>query len=370
MLVEPRSYSVVKKIRAAREALERMRPAKMEAALEALKRRYHDTCAQVRGTRKHGQGKRLLAQLAFEAYYIANRQELRESQLYDVLTCDCKIDRVVVTASDVSLDAIAGIPGYERKKPRPLWGQSYRVATPINGSGSVRHVVIESERTKPCFPRYRIVIEPRDDSGLQAQDLTLILGLLTAPKIQLAEVAFDFPFGSVVDTEFVENHGVFGKSNPRRVGRIPAYDSWGSRKSAKLVKSYFKAEISAHRVELEVHAPDLRRYGINDAFGFQKFAKILPGHHIFFGKLNHPALVRQLVRDGFSPEQIRAIRNKVRNLEWNLSAALSYLRKDVGLTNVRRILTPLNDVNLVVRQGLEKCLAQWPARPTRPGKKP
>lgn len=335
------------------------RPAKMQAARDALKRQIENLRLQFQGTRKQSLAKKLLARLAFEDCYIANREELRRSQRYEPLSCVSNIDRVVATASDLVLGEFDEVSGYEIGKARPLWNQSYRTATPIKGGGSVRQLTIESGPAKPCYPRYRIAIEPRDSTGLEAQDLALILKRLTNPKLQLVEVAFDFPFETVVDTEFVERHGVFGKSEPRCVGKIPVYDSWGSRKGSKLVKSYYKAEICVHRLELEFHAPDLRHYGITDIVNFQKFATLLPGHHIYFGQIDHGALVRRLVTEGFTPEKVREIRSKVRRLEWNLSAALSYLRRTVGLTNARRLLTPLEEVNLVDREALEKWAAKW-----------
>ena len=348
-----------RKIRAAQEALRRMRPAKMDAAREALTIRYATMFAG--DWRKRGLGKRLLAGLAFEEIYAATRLELEQNGLYESLTCAGKIDRVVATASDLSLDALAAISGYEIKKPRSLWHKSYRTATPIRGPRSIREVIVESDPAKPFYPRYRVVIEPRDVSGLEAQALASILERLTNPKIQLVEVAFDFPFESIVDTEFVERYGAFGKSGPHSVGQIPAYDSWGSRKGSKFVKSYYKPEISGHRVELEFHAPDLQRYGIADVFQFPKFAKLIPEHHIFFGRIDHPALLRRLVGEEYPEDQVREIRRKVKNLEWNLCAALNYLRKDVGLKNVRRILVPLDDMNRVVREALSKWGAEWRA---------
>jgi hypothetical protein len=270
------------KMRAAQEALQRMRPAKMDAARGALVLRYGTMFAG--HSRKRGLGKRLLAGLAFEEIYAATRLELEQNGLYEPLTSASGIDRVVMTASDVAPDALGSIPGYELQKARSPWQQSYRTATPIRGAGSVKEVIVESRPLKQCFPPNRVVVFPQDTTLLRATDLAPILERLTGPKFQLVEVACDFPFASIVDTEFVERHGVFGKSRPHRVGQIPAYDSWGSRKGSKFVKSYYKPEISGHRVELEFHAPDLRRYGIANVFQFPKFATLIPEHHIFSGE--------------------------------------------------------------------------------------
>jgi hypothetical protein len=358
------------KIRAAYEALQRMRPPKMDAALAELKRRYRELCVRFRGTRKHGLGKRLLAGLAFEACYVGHRRELFETQQYVPLACTCGIDRTVLTASELPLDAISKISGYQIEKEQPLWNQNYRTATSIKGAGSIRKVSVEYNRSKPCYPLCRVVIEPRDSIGLRPADLASILDRLSEPKIQLVEVAFDFPAASFVDTEFIENYAVFGKSKPHRVGQVPAYDSWGSRKGSKFVKSYFKGEIFAHRVEIESHAPDLEKYGITGLADFPKFATLLPEHHIFFGRIDHQALANRLINEGLTEEKVREIQHRVRNREWNLCAALNFLRREVGLTNVRRILTGLDEMNGVVRDALEKWAAEWRVNVARMVKKP
>jgi len=362
--------ATTRKCRAARQALERMRPPKTDVAHAALERRLQQLCVQFRGKRNHGLGKRLLAGLAFEARYAAHRLELFETQQHVPLACICGIDRTAVTASDVPIDAIGKIPGYQIEKEQPLWNQSYRTATSITGTGSVRKVSVEHKPAKRCYPACRVVIEPRDSVRLQPADLALILERLSEPKFQLVEVAFDFPADSVVDTEFIENYAVFGKSKPHRVGQVPAYDSWGSRKGSKFVKSYFKGEIFAHRVEIESHAPDLEKYGIIGVADFSKFATTLPEHQIFFGRIDHQALADRLVSEGFSAEEARKIQRRVRNLEWSLCAALNYLRREVGLTNVRRILIELDDMNDIVRDALEKWATKWRTDVARLRKKP
>jgi hypothetical protein len=358
----------VTKMRAAQDALRRMRPAKMDDAREALVLRYGTMFAE--DSRKRGLGKRLLAGLAFEEIYAATRLELEQSGLYEPLTSVSGIDRVVITPAEVKPEALSSIPGYVLQKARYPWGQSYRTAIPIKGSGSVSEVIVESRPLKQCFPPNRVVVFPRDTTLLRATDLAPILERLTGPKFQLVEVACDFPFASIVDTEFVERHGVFGKSRPHRVGQIPAYDSWGGRKGSKFVKSYYKPEISGHRVELEFHAPDLASSGISSLLDFEKFAVLIPEHHISFGRIDYRALECRLTAEGYGLEEARGIRQKVKGLEWNLCAALAYLRRSIGLTNVGRILTPLDDANLAVKKGLEKWAAQWLADSTQVRKNP
>ena len=64
------------------------------------------------------------------------------------------------------------------------------------------------------------------------------------------------------------------------------------------MKSYFKAELSVHRIEPEFHGPDLERYGISNLPDFEKFAALIPKHHIFFGRIDYAVLASRLTAEG------------------------------------------------------------------------
>jgi len=349
------------RMKAAREALRRRRPPNMVAAENALRALLERMCTEPGPARTSGLAKRLLAQFIFQEYYENWRAELREEDGYDELRCEVKIDLVTATATAVDIGALESLCG--EAETRPLQHQNYRTAMVFRALGSLRSVSIESEPKKACFPKFRVRIEPHDKTGARSDDLDAVLIWLTDAKLQSVEVAFDYPQESTIDTEFVEIHAVFGKSTPNRVGYLAAYDSWGTRKGPKFVKSYWKQEVGAHRVELEFHATDLKAFRITDVAHFQKFADLLPGHQIFFGEINYAALASSLQRAGHSTEAIREIRANVREREWNLSSALNYLRRRVGLTNTRRLLRPMADVNKVTTEALEAFRAKWPEHP-------
>jgi hypothetical protein len=71
----------------------------------------------------------------------------------------------------------------------------------------------------------------------------------------MAEVAFDFAPHSGIDQEFVLKHAMFGKSRPAHNPKHPDTLHYGTRRSAKFVRCYWKVQVGAYRIELEMHSP-------------------------------------------------------------------------------------------------------------------
>ena len=164
-------------------------------------------------------------------------------------------------------------------------------------------------------------------------------------------------------------HALFGKSREYSVGKRPGWDAWGSRLGAKFVRSYYKKEVEAHRVELQLQLPFLRQHGINEISDLPGLLKILPRHHVCFARLSEQKLTRAMVKSGISHKSMQEIRNEVGARAGNLWDALRYLRRRQSFRNVRRLLVPLR-VNQSVREALKAWTAQWQVRSTRPKKKP
>jgi len=273
------------------------------AAHETLRQRL----SELRDPRHPGLGKMLLARQLHEDRYLETREELEQTGAYDTLSCDCTIDRVVATSTDEFPSGIGRLEGYREQEPRDLWNQPYRLATPYAGVGSV-------------------------------------------------EVALDFPVRSVVDINLVEQQGVFGKSRARRVGRFPTYASWGGHAGSKLVKAYVREWL---RLELEFHGRDLRHNHIDAVVDFPKFAQIIPGQHLFFGRIDENRLLPALRRNNLSAAEISAIRKRISELQWSLVHMLDFLRKEVGLRNTRRLLEPNRQLNRIVREALDAWALNW-----------
>ena len=290
--------------------------------------------------------------------YLAERRDRRRAGNYEPLKCDVKLDRLVLTAIAVSLQALCGIPGYRAKPARRLWKKLYSVVDQILGTGSVHKIVIESGPNARWLAPFRITIEPRDETGLLFQDLALILELLPQFKIVLLELALDFPIQSVVDPWFVRRHLLCGKTW-MRAGGTALHEKWGTFRSSKVVRSYAKFAILRFRVELQLHARFLRKHGINDAFDFPKLATILPRHHIFFAALDANKLRQHLQRSSLPHKRKTAILKSVAESRKSLWSTLRLLRRKWRFANVRRLLAPLPEMNSVVVAALNKWATQW-----------
>jgi hypothetical protein len=215
----------------------------------------------------------------------------------------------------------------------------------------------------PHIAPFKVTLIARDEVGLQRTDVLSILELLPDSRIVLVELAFDFGFRSGVDGAFVRRHALFGKSRPNQGGVYRCWDSWGSRRGAKYVRSYFKPKLGVHRVELELHRKFLRRNGIKDIFDFNRLVEIVPQRHILFAKLDKNIIVRHLKNAGHDRYEVRQILERVSEHD-DIYAQCAVLRKRGRLKNVRRALVPLH-TNRLVRKAIKRWAAQWPKGPKR-----
>ncbi len=290
--------------------------------------------------------------------YLKERRDLRQDGNYEPVRCDVKLDRIIITAREVPLQAVCAIPGYRAKPPRRLWRKLYSVVDRILGADSIRKIIIESVPNAGWLPKFRITIEPRDETGLLFADLCLILELLTHFKIVLIEISLDFPLRSVVDPWFVRRHLLCGKTR-MRVGPIALHEKWGTSRSSKVVRSYGKIEILRFRIELQLHSRFLRQHGINHTSDFAKLATILPRKHVYFASLDGKKLREQLKRSRLSHKTQTEILKAVAKSRNSLWSTLRLLRSKWHFTNVRRLLTPLAEMNQIVIAALNEWATQW-----------
>lgn len=207
-------------------------PTKLTAAREAYRRRCTGQAQSHPSQGRRKSAKQLAAGAVLVRRYREQREHLRETKGYAPLTCEAKVDRVVLTVSTVNknlLDALRTIPGYGMPKGQKLWGQAYGWVERLSGAGSIRRLTLEYDRQASWLSPLRVTIVPRDATGLLYEDLRSILELLPDFQINLVEIALDFDINSVVDMTYVRKHCLFGKLRPRSVGRNPIWDLWGTR---------------------------------------------------------------------------------------------------------------------------------------------
>ena len=290
--------------------------------------------------------------------YLAERRERSRTGNYEPVRCEAKLDRIVLTANAIPLEALCAIPSYRAKKPRRLWKRLYRIVNRILGTDSIRKINIESAPNARWLAPFRITIEPRDETGLLFQDLALILELLPQFKIVLLELALDFPIQSVVDPSFVRRHLLCGKTW-MRAGGTALHEKWGTFRSSKVVRSYAKFAILRFRIEFQLNARFLRKHQINHALDFAKLATILSSHHICFASLDDSKLREHLRRSALPHKTKTAILKSVAESRKSLWSTLRLLRRKWHFTNVRRLLSPLPEMNGIVLSALNKWAEQW-----------
>jgi hypothetical protein len=307
--------------------------------------------------------KQLEALRTLRRRYEKMREELRKTGQYDLLSCEARIHRVIVTSQifpskAFPWKALGKLPGARVFKPRRIFGQTYTEVTPIRLRGSIRDISVYAKPQNGWSPRFRIVIIPRNRTSMRCRDLERVLECLPNFKVVLVEFALDFPIASIVDLKFVQRYALFGKIWPRFVGINPLHDSWGTRTGATFIRVYARFDTDALRIEFELHSSFLRKHGINHPAGFTNLATILQSH-ILFAKLDEKKLLAQLQRNGSSEKEIQNILGQMEDRDEWLYDVLRYLRQRVSLQNVRRVLVPFDEMNKVVRNVIRKWAVQW-----------
>lgn len=159
--------------------------------------------------------------------------------------CHCGLDRLAITGEGIPDEEILTIPGTHRTKKHLLRRKGekflpYGRKTEFTTTGTIRQMVVLSDPQMPHIAKCKMTLIARDHNGLKPQDVLSVLELLPGAKLVLVELAFDFGFKSGVDGEYVRAHALFGKSRPNNVANLRCYDTWGTRKGSKFVRSYYK----------------------------------------------------------------------------------------------------------------------------------
>ena len=199
-----------------------------------------------------------------------------------------------------------------------------------------------------------------DQNGITPKEALHILRRCRFAWLVLVELAIDFSPELGIDRTFVSRHGLFGKSRRRTDRGGPDHLRYGSRKSGKLIRSYFKKEVNAFRVEAELHSQILTRgrrerprrspYNLlGDLAGVPY--KLFP-KHLSFVQIDWNSLKKYAGRR-FGPRSETIIHIARRKAQISLSAACQFLRQ-VGVNNVHRFRTPMG-----INESIDKAVTKW-----------
>ena len=278
--------------------------------------------------------------------------------------CRVRLDRLVVTTGGFHADVRSAIPQFICRKKhflrraRPEDVLPYARLTEFVSETSIEQMFVLTEpqllRVKPC----KITMIAKDTTGLNAKDVLSVLNTLPDVRVVTLELAFDFRRASGIDGSYVRRHAVFGKARQRGVGLWFGYDNWGCRTGRKLIRSYYKTQIRAHRLELQLNGPFQERHGIVGLFDFWRLAKTVPIKQILFAQLNELKVIAWLRNNGCSAAEVLRVMQRVYGFEENLLAQCRVLRRKGGIKNVNRFLVPLA-TNELVKESLRTWIKRW-----------
>ncbi len=275
--------------------------------------------------------------------------------------CNVLLDRWAIAGSG-SIKPPKEIPGFQMLKdfqPRTQGKlRTYDRVRTFRATSSSAELSLQYQPVMPWLEPWKFTLIGDDRSGITYEEAEAVMAQLSNHKITLAELAFDFPEPSKVNRRVVLRHARFGKSQRRKDRGGPGAIRYGLRQSPKMVRCYFKSKLGCYRIELEVHSPLLRKFGIIKFFQLGLLAaKLVPAHFQFVG-IDWDAVRRYLIRR-FGKSEANRISERARSLSASsLSEAVAYLKRR-GIPNTHRFLRPLK-INRAVGEAIRRWARAFP----------
>jgi hypothetical protein len=284
--------------------------------------------------------------------------------------CVVRLDRLRGVSDQDPTSALMNIPGFRampiiRLRHTKGTFQPYGQAQWFHSTRNEAKFTIESDRRERFLDPFKITFFADDIDGLLPEQVFSVLELMPSFRMTMVELAFDFM--RAMDRRRVRREGLFGKSRP--IPSVGSTDYWGTRKGMKRVQCYFKLDVQAFRVELEMHSRFLRYYKIRTPFDFKKLVDVLPARHIYFGKFNNQKVARRIVHMGLSATRRQDALKMIARMRNDLWATLNFLRGDLDMKNTRRLVDG-SPINRDVLSALNAWISKWPVRPQRLGGRP
>jgi hypothetical protein len=267
--------------------------------------------------------------------------------------CEVKIDRVTISASHPTSATPPAFYGYRIVGDKFIRRQG-RVKTYLRGreyrnSETGTRIYLCYQPVLPALSQFRLTLIANDRRLLCYAEINEVVREFATYMLTLIEVAFDFQPASHVDVDYVRQHAIFGKSRPSGSRRYVGKLRYGGRLSDKLVRCYQKEPFDYFRVELELHAALLRRFGIDRLEDLKKLPHSLHPSHIRFVRVDWHAVGKHLSgravsgrRGGQLGVAPTAAIHKI----------LAFLRQRAGVKNVHRLLVPLR-INIRILRALK-----------------
>ena len=198
---------------------------------------------------------------------------------------------------------------------------------------------------------WKVTIVANDETGLSFGELELVLKHCRSYRFLIVELAIDFSHATGVNSKFIREHGLFGKSRPVQIRDRNPVRYFGTRKSCKYVRCYWKDELEVYRVELELHGRLLRRHKIAMLEDLISLPALIYKKHLWFVTFNWSALKQYLkTKIGRRRHELIAVAQERRI---SIKRLQRYLRRK-GVLNPNRFL-----VSLAINDEINRALKRW-----------
>lgn len=272
-------------------------------------------------------------------------------------TVTVKLDRLQFAAQplEACLPKIRGFhttqDRFARQKTSLL---TYRRFRWLTARKSDTKLLIHYAPACPWLSPVKLSFFPDDHNGIDRYEIRQALSRFADSRLLLVELVFDFE--GRVDERFVRRHALFGKSRPRSRWS-PGILGYGTRRSSKLVRAYYKGAIQAYRVELQLNARWLRTYGITRVDDLSKVARFVHPKHFRFVRLDREKLAATLKRRGHYDDEL--IKHVV-NHNSSLHSLTTHLRVNLAFRNPHRLLRSMR-LDRFIQSSLRRWEATWRA---------
>ncbi len=235
---------------------------------------------------------------------------------------------------------------------------TYRRVRSLEHPQSGTRLYVQYQRAHGWLKPYKVTLVGRDEIGLQLPELlTASEAFKDDTRVTMMELAFDFDPTSGIDRAFVLKHGLFGKSRPKPSSQFPGQLRYGTRGSKKMVRAYWKEQVNAFRVELELHSS---WPGLPQSVYLLRHLP-LGREAVRFVRFDWKAFKAHLRRCGLP---LTKILHGARANSDSIHGLLAYLRHTVRLRNVHRFLRPLR-MNVEIDRALDEWCASMDPRKHR-----
>jgi hypothetical protein len=268
-----------------------------------------------------------------------------------------RLDRIQIVSWAPPGAKPPAIPGFKIKYDHFLWAKNgnapmYGRAQDLRHRKSGARIAWQYRRKRGWVKQWRITINGDDQTGILPAQLSRVMAKCRHFRFVMLELAIDFPPAMGVDGGFVKRHALFGKSRRDFKKGGKGQLRYGTRHSAKLVRCYWKEQVSAYRVELELHSQLLRRFGVNKTQDPSEIDFGIVPKHFRFARLRWRAL-SEYVNRRMGSDADHVLEGARERAATSILKAMRFLRRK-GIPNVHRFLKPL-----AINEQVKKAIADW-----------